>query len=70
MKTRVEQLPTAELEARLYRALARTEDRRLSDVARLSKLEFIDKAWEELQRRRHRGSAANRSQEEAYGSID
>lgn len=63
MKTRVEQLPTAELEARLYRALARTEDRRLSDVARLSKLEFIDKAWEELQRRRHRRSGGEALEE-------
>lgn len=62
MRTRVELLETRDLEVRLYRALARVEDRRLSEDARLSKLEFIDRAWQELLRRRH-GRGADESLE-------
>lgn len=61
IKTRVEQLATAELEARLYSALRRSEDFNLPEAARLAKLRFAETAWGELlrrQRRERRGGAA------------
>lgn len=55
MKTRVEELSTAELEARLYNALRRAEDREIPEAARLAKLKFADVAWGELLKRARRG---------------
>jgi hypothetical protein len=60
MKTRVEELGTGELEARLYKALRRAEDRNLPEAARLAKLRFAEVAWGELLKRARRGQGGAR----------
>lgn len=60
MKTRVQELETADLEARLYNALRRAEDRTLPEAARLAKLKFAEVAWGELLKRARRGQGGAR----------